>query len=384
MNDFSSTRRKFLATAASAASIPLLWNPARLHAAPLVADPEFQFALPTGFRPVRVGMIGVGGRGTALLNEILKSKRAEVVGICDIDPEAIKRATARCEGMNPKGHASYHDLLSRTDVEAVVIATPVDLHCVMAVDTCAANKHVYCEKPMGLSAKEADRIQNAAKKSDKVFQVGFQWVYNANFRSAIEAVHDGVIGDVKFIHAQRHGGDLPHKKSWLFEAKRSGDIIVEQAVHEMNIFCWGLKSHPEKANGLGGNNFYVNVPEGRTIMDNYSLSMEFPGPCTLSYSHLYYAQDPISKTHIWFYGTKGAVDVMEGMIYMADKSVPAPRTMKLTKEDTYNAIVAFFEKVRSGGQADAGIEKGVIATKTSVLGRTAIYNQKTVKWNQIA
>ncbi|MBI1785233.1 Gfo/Idh/MocA family oxidoreductase, partial [Candidatus Sumerlaeota bacterium] len=253
----------------------------------------------------------------------------------------------------------------------------------MAVAACAADKNIYCEKPFGLCAKDADAIYKAASNLKKAFQVGFQWVYNQNFRAAIEAVHAGLIGDVRFIHAQRHGGDLPHKKSWLFDRDRSGDIIVEQAVHEMNIICWGLKSHPERACGLGGTNVYINDPPGRKIMDHYSVTYEFPGPVRVSYSHLYYAHPALAKTHIWFFGTKGAVDVMEGQIYLNEGQAPAPKAMNLTGEDTYNALVSFFNDVRTGGKPAASAEKGLIATKMSVLGRTAIQKEKVVSWKQI-
>lgn len=383
MSDLS--RRNFM-TAAAAAAVPMLWNPAGVRAAALVSDPAFEFAFDPNAKKVRLAWIGLGGRGSALLRELTKAGQSELVLLSDID-EAARGRAKEITGAEPEFVADYREVLKRDDYDAVVIATPVDLHCEMAVAACEAGKNIYCEKPLGLNAKEAERIFEAAeeneKKNGKIFQVGFQWVYNASFRAAIDAVHEGVIGDVRFVHAQRHGGDLPKGKSWLFERERSGDIIVEQAVHEMNIFCWGLKSAPTRACGLGGTNVYVNDPPGRTIMDHYSLTYEFPGPVRVSYSHLYYAQAPLAQTHIWFYGTKGAVDVMGGQIYMADGSTPPAREMKLTKEDTYNALVAFINSVRTGSHPDADAAKGLVATNMGVLGRTAIYKERVVNYDDI-
>src|SRR3989442_14719532 len=113
----SFTRRNFLSVAAGAASIPFLLNAMELKAADLVGDPDFQFTFDDKAKRVRMGIIGVGGRGTALMIEVLKSKQAEFVAICDIDPEALKRATARCEGMSPKGYEKYQDLLADKNVE---------------------------------------------------------------------------------------------------------------------------------------------------------------------------------------------------------------------------------------------------------------------------
>lgn len=383
----SKSRREFLTGAAGIAALPVFFETQRLFAAPLVADPQFKYDLKRADKPVRVGFIGVGGRGTTLLKALLETQRAEVVAICDLRPEAIKAATELCKGMSPRGYENYHELLDQKDIDAVFIATPVDLHCQMATETLHTGKfHLYCEKPLGLNAHEAEKVHKAASKCDKAFQVGFQWVYNSNFRSAVEAVHQGVIGDVCFVRAQRHGsGDLPlGQKGWLMDRKRSGDIIVEQAVHEMNIFCWALQGHPVRAMGLGGINYYKDQPKGRTVMDHYSLTLEFPKEVLISYSHMFYAPKPLDGMYIYIFGTKGAVDMMGGNIYLTDKNTPAPRNMNLTGDDTFNAIYSFLGKVKDGGKPDADADKALAATKTAVLGRTAIYKRKPATWGWIS
>lgn len=381
----SVSRRKFMAGAFGAAAAPLLLEPFKVAAERLVADSDFKAEPKAPSARIKTGFIGVGGRGTTLLKTLLRNQQAELVAICDIRPEAIDAATRLCVGMSPKGYANYHDLLAQNNVEAVFIATPVDLHAEMAEAVVAANKHLYCEKPMGADVKQAMRTLKAAESSKKVFQVGFQWVYNSNFLAAINAVHEGQIGEVRFAHAQRHGaGDVPEDKPWLMDKVRSGDIIVEQAVHEMNVFCWGLKDHPVEAWGTGGINYYVNIPPGRTVMDNYSLSLLYPNDVRVAYSHMFFAPKPLDNTHIFFFGTKGAVDVMKGEIYLTDGKKPEPKPMKLTDDDTYNAILSFCDKVMNGGKPDADAHKGINATMTSILGRTAIYKKEPVTWNKIA
>ena len=382
----SISRRQFIGSAAGAAAAPLAMNLGNLSAAPLVADPDFSFDPRKPDSPVRVGIIGVGGRGSSLLGEVLKTKQAEVVAICDIRPDQVSKAQARCRPMQPKGHEDYRDLLAQENLDAIVLATPVYLHMEMALDILASGRHLYCEKPLGLDASQAERVYQAAKRSEKVFQVGFQWHYNANFKAAVDAVHEGLIGDVRFIHAQRHtSGDLPRGwEGWYMDRERSGDIIVEQAIHEMNVFCWAMKAHPIKAWGSGGINYYVENPPGRTVMDHYSLTLEFPNDCRLSYSHMFYATPPLARSHIHIFGTKGAVDVMGGKIYLRDESATPPaREMKLTSADTYNALYSFLDKVVNGGQVDAGPQGALWATKTSVLGRTAIYKETPVRWEDI-
>ncbi len=378
------SRRRFLESALGAASAAGLALPLKLAAAPLVADPDHRPTLERPERPLRLGIIGIGGRGSGLLRTFLQTRQVEVVALCDIDSEAIQRGQAIAQGMTPKVYEDYRELLADGAVEAVITATPVDLHHEMGIRTVRAGKHNYFEKPMGLSAREAEELYQAAAKADVVFQVGFQWVYNAAFRAAIEAVHEGLIGDVRFVHAQRHGaGDLPHKP-WLMDRRRSGDIIVEQAVHEMNVFCWGLKGHPERAAGFGGINCLIDSPPGRSVMDHYALTMEFPNETRVCYSHMFYATAPLDGMHIYFFGTRGAVDVMKGEIYLKSAPPPAPRPMRLSGDDTFNAALDFIEKVRRRQPPEADALKGLLATKAAVLGRTALYKGKPVLWKHIA
>lgn len=375
------SRRAFLASAA--ASTPLAFSSLKLFASPLVANPDFKYAFDPKAQKLKTAFIGVGGRGTSLLKEMLSAGQVEIVAISDLIPERLAAAQALCVGMTPKAYPKYEELLADSGVEAVVIATPVDEHKHMAIEAMAANKHIYCEKPLGIDAQQAEAMFAKAKDYPKVFQIGFQWVYNPQFRMAVEAIHEGLIGEPKYIHAIRHGGDLPRQKGkhWLFDRSRSGDIIVEQAVHEMNIMCWGMKGHPTKAMGMGGTNVYVNEPDGRTIMDHYSLSYEFPG-AHVSYSHLYYAGG-LGASHIHFYGSKGAVSVMDGKIYLPEGQKAPAREVKLTQNDTYNALVSFVEDVRNGRKPDASAEKGLLATKMGALGRAALYENRPVTWEDL-
>lgn len=378
------SRRNFLGAAAGA-TLPMMLTTAGLRAAPLLSGPAPAYSPDASLQKVKVGFIGVGGRGNALLGDVLKSQQAELVAICDIRPEAVEMAKLRCVGMSPKGYANYLDLLADDAVEAVVIATPVDLHRDMAIAAVNADKHVYCEKPLGVNAAEAEAVHAAASRSPRVFQVGFQWVYNRNFRAAVEAIHDNAIGGVRFVNFARHGGDLPRDKGkdWLFQRRRSGDIIVEQAVHEMNILCWMLKNAPTRATGFGGTNLYINEPAGRTIMDHYSLSYEFPGPVHANYSHLYYAGAK-GTMFIHAFGSEGVVDVMGGQIFLPDgATTPEPRESSLTDEDTFNGFLAFFDKIRNGGKAEASSLKGLLATRMAILGRTAIYEGRPVTWGEL-
>ena len=107
---------------------------------------------------IRVGIIGVGGRGTALLRRILKSPGVEVAAICDIDEMARLRAAARASEHQPDLIYDFRELLDRKDIDAIFVATPVNLHKEMAVATLEVHKNLYLEKPMGIDAVEVQAV----------------------------------------------------------------------------------------------------------------------------------------------------------------------------------------------------------------------------------
>ncbi|MBI3758985.1 MAG: Gfo/Idh/MocA family oxidoreductase, partial [Deltaproteobacteria bacterium] len=239
---------------------------------------------------VRVGFIGVGNRGAYLLKHMLKVPGVKIVAICDIDPDTLKKAidAATAAGNTPDAYTEFRKLLDRKDIDAVVIATPVDLHKEMAVAALEVGKNVYCEKPMALNPEQCRMVANAAKSAKGIFQAGFQLRHDPNRAASMKFVKDGNIGKVLFLQAYRHSGDLPRQTLWYFDRTRSGDNIVEQACHIIDLMVWAAGSHPLRAFGSGGVSLYKDLPPGRTTMDNYTVIYEFPNDVRFTFSHLYF------------------------------------------------------------------------------------------------
>src|SRR5579863_1601357 len=131
---------------------------------------------------VRVGFIGVGNRGSFLLRHMLTVPGIKVVAICDLDPARLTAAidSATAAGHSPEGYAEYRKLLERNDIDAVVIATPVDLHKGMAIAALEVGKNVYCEKPMAVTPEDCRQVVNAASSAKGIFQAGFQLRHDPN------------------------------------------------------------------------------------------------------------------------------------------------------------------------------------------------------------
>src|SRR5262245_35396670 len=227
---------------------------------------------------MRVAFIGVGNRGSYLMRHMMNVQNINVVAICDTDPETLKKAvaTAEAKGHKPAAFADFRKMLDdRRDIDAVVIATPVDTHKMIAIATLEVGKHVYLEKPIALDPEEVRMVTNAGHNAKGILQLGFQLRHDPNRRASVKFIHKGGIGKVLYLQGYRHTGDLPRNTLWYFDRVRSGDNIVEQACHIIDLFVWAVGKAPLRAFGSGGVSLYKDIPPGRTTMDNYSVIYEF-------------------------------------------------------------------------------------------------------------
>ncbi len=338
---------------------------------------------------IRVGIIGVGGRGSAVLTRVVKSANVRVVAVCDIDSEARDCGATIAKDSSPTLLSDYRELLDRNDIDAVVIATPVDLHKEMAVATLESGRHLYLEKPMGRTADEVHAVAKAAQQSRGQLQLGFQLRYDPPRRAAIEEIHRGGIGKVAYMQGNRHGRDLPREKTWLFDVSRSGNMIVEQAVHIMDLMNWAMQTHPIRAMGSGGINVYHDQPMGRTTFDNYAIIYEYPGDVRLCFTHLFI--DPAGFTGISekIWGTEFAIDLPTGTKYkLTQRGEERMDPVKLFDGDrgdmTQSAVDAFFGHVRDNSEPLNNATYGMYATLTAIMGRIAMDEKRIVEWDDVA
>ncbi len=176
---------------------------------------------------IRVAFIGVGNRGSYLLKNMLKVPGVKVVAICDIDSDSLKKAVdaVTASGITPDSYTEFRKLLDRKDIDAVVIATPVDLHKEMAIAALEVGKHVYCEKPMALTPEQCRMVANAVKSAKGIFQAGFQLRHDPNRAASMKVIQNGGIGRVLFLQGYRHTDDLPRQTLWYFDRARSRSSV---------------------------------------------------------------------------------------------------------------------------------------------------------------
>ena len=204
---------------------------------------------------VGTAMIGVGNRGSFLLQGVLQQPNAKVLALCDIKPDRLDKAATAAARDNPATYADWQRVIERKDVDAVFIATPPYLHSEMAIAAIKAGKHVYCEKPIGVTPAQVRALLEAAHGSNKVFVPGQQLRSQKQFQETVRKIHEGAIGDVIMVKAQRHAtADLPHDGTsgdWYFDVTKSGGYLVEQSVHNLDLCNWVIGARPLRACGFG-------------------------------------------------------------------------------------------------------------------------------------
>jgi hypothetical protein len=146
---------------------------------------------------IRVGIIGVAGKGGDNLNQVEKSGLAEVVALCDVD--ATRAAPARQRFPNARFHEDYRRLIEQKDLQAVVISTPDHHHGFAALPALRARKHVYCEKPLAHSVQEVRLMMEAAAREKVVTQMGTQIHAGDNYRRVVEIVQGQALGPIRRV-----------------------------------------------------------------------------------------------------------------------------------------------------------------------------------------
>ncbi|MEX2262198.1 MAG: Gfo/Idh/MocA family oxidoreductase [Bryobacteraceae bacterium] len=336
---------------------------------------------------IGTGMIGVGNRGSYLLKTVLAQPNVKVTAVCDIKPNRLDSAATAAARDRPAAVTDYKKLLERENVNAVFIASPCDLHVEMAIAALKAGKHVYCEKPVGITPESIRELVRVARASKTVFQVGQQLRADARLRKTMERIHEGILGKVIMVKAQRHSSnDLPHDSpsaDWFFDAKRSGDVLVEMAVHNLDECNWAVGAHPASASGFGGTMMWVNDPPGRTNMDGYTLSYEYTNGVKMSFTQMFFHPSgmPGNGQATYVYGTKGAVDLEKATFYPLERGAqPVPLVDASVKSERDAHTADFYEAIRTGKKPFADITVGATAALTAILGREAIYRKKVMHW----
>ena len=200
---------------------------------------------------LRIASIGVGRMGICHAETVaLRVPDAELVTVCDLNEE-LARSTAQRLGAR-KYTTDYHDVMNDEEIDAVFITNTSAAHCECIKAACAAKKHIFCEKPPGLTFDELDEIDEAvASNKGKVIQVAFLRRFDKSMMDAKARVDRGEIGDViKVKSVTRDPGK--HREFFDRFLPGSGGIFFDLNVHDFDLARWFANSEVEKVFAIGG------------------------------------------------------------------------------------------------------------------------------------
>lgn len=341
---------------------------------------------------IRIGIIGAGGRGTYTGSTIAKDPRAKVVAICDVLPEQIANAKAKIGAPDAKEHRDFGEVLGSSDVDAVMIATPVYLHPEHFEAAVKSGKHIYMEKPAGLDVTGCKRVMKAADGADRRINItfGFQQRYGGVYVKAKQALDSGAIGKVREVHGEflkfALKGDEPippiprndkeRLEQWKLWRSTFGEVIVETYVHNLDAINWFLGAHPVKALGTGGR----TVEKRGDLLDHLSVTYDYPNNVQLTFIGSQMTPRWFRSNRERYIGENGFIETARE--YWTISTGKAPITEKSDHDITADALAEFVRRVTEGKPENVGV-RAAESTLTSILGQMAIDKKREVTWDEM-
>jgi predicted dehydrogenase len=336
-----------------------------------------------------VGLVGAGRRGVAISGIFAKHEFARISAICDIYQDQLDAAAQKFSGA--KQYRDINQLLA-SDLDAVYIATPPHLHPEHFELAVKARKHIFLEKPAGVDVAGCRRVVEAARKADKSKRISadYQQRYGKDYKKAYELVKSGELGRIAMVRGSWLGGGLPVRKghpqaeeqmrNWLFYREKSGDIIVEQNCHNLDVVNWFMGAHPARVFGYGGRQVRKDIGN---IMDNLAATFAFDNGVVFSYSANQFSQGNYRDVGEVFFCEKGVVSTSRTGVSVWREGQTKPEVWPTKYDITQDAVFEFVDGARSGKLENAGFYAAE-STLTAILAREAIYAKKEMTWDGIA
>jgi myo-inositol 2-dehydrogenase/D-chiro-inositol 1-dehydrogenase len=374
---------------------------------------------------VRLALLGCGSRGTSVATSFANDTNTRVVALADLFPDKLELAkahfdqvadTAGYAKVDPKrmfrGYKAFEEVASSPDVDAVQISTPPWFHVQHLEAAVRGGKHVYCEKPIGVDVAQSKQALEIGKRAQGhvSLEVGFQIRSAPPFVEIVRRIQQGALGKIGAVAANYNApastyppmpnmsADELRIRRWYWDLVLSGDIIVEQAIHLIDICNWVLQAHPIKATGGGGRNI-ISHP-GNT-WDNYEVVFAYPENVRVSFSCTQFGPNDWFDVSARMFGAEGMAEtpysgplrIVGDHAWTWTDQEPAKLTApaKFAANGVFNDNLAlaqrekdrgFIDSITSGNfhnQSAAGVETAFSA----MLGRMAGRLGREVTWEEL-
>lgn len=351
---------------------------------------------------IKLGVIGCGGRGVWLIDLFQRHGGFEIAGAADYFPARVTEAAAKAKlhaSQTFTGLGCAEKMIAKGGLDAVAIISPPYFHPAQMRAAVNAGLHVYLAKPVAvdvpgcLSIRESEAI---ARRRKRVVLVDFQTRANEFYREALRRIHTGGMGDLCFgestYHANRlaaktrPGGAEARLQNWVFDQALSGDTIVEQHIHALDVMSWIMKdTPPAKCTGTGGRRVRTDVGDA---WDHYALLYEYPNDIGITFSTRQFdAHGEPGGINNRMFGTRGVFSSKYGgqvMIRGAGEAFyRGGMTNDIYKAGAVENIRAFHAAVLRGDVANPTVAPSVTSTLVAIMGRIATRQKRTVTWAEV-
>jgi predicted dehydrogenase len=398
------TRRQFLG-AGGAAVAGMLAIPTILTASRALAQDRAPLP-PTASRgkKLRIGLVGCGGRGTgAALDALKASPDSTIVAIGDVfNDRMLACAGALAQHGAGRGEVPFAnqftgfdacDRVLKTECDLVILATPPGFRPRQFAKAIAAGKHVFFEKPVAVDPSGVRTVLAAADRAaeQKLCVVaGTQRRHQRCYQEAMARVRDGAIGRPISARCYWNQGGLWHKdpdpalseienqiRNWLYHTWLSGDHIVEQHVHNIDVVNWALDAHPVRAVAVGGRQERTG-PEYGTIYDHFAVDFDYPED-RFAASMCRQQDGTDGRVDEIVYGTEGVLFTRPGFA-----EIRGAHPWKFTAPDNNPYVaehIALQEAVRGNSPYLNEGRRIAESTMSAILGRMCAYTGKDLAWD---
>ncbi|HVU47404.1 MAG TPA: Gfo/Idh/MocA family oxidoreductase [Terracidiphilus sp.] len=404
-------RREFIQAATGAAS------------GLLIVKPRTAFGFDAN-SAVRHGLLGCGNRGTHVATSFSQNTSAQVVALADLFHDQLEAGQAHFNQVNASlgrapidnsllfhGAHAFEQLAASSAVDLIQISTPPFFHVQHLGAAVDAGKHVYCEKPVGIDvaqARQALEIARRVKPSQSV-DVGFQCRNAPPIAAIAEKIQGGALGKIASVTGYYFApasvekvaaGATPDEhrlRNWLWDRALSGDILVEQNIHIIDLCNWMLGAHPLKAIATGGRNILTHQGD---CWDNYQVDFTYPGDVRLSFSSTQFGSYGLFEAGLRLFGANGAATVpyagpvqivgSEAWAWTESMNTSAAEG-KFAANGGFGDNLAFADRDKErtfvdsivSGHSHNQIAAGVETALSCMLGRMAGYQHREVTWEEL-
>jgi len=419
-------RRQFLTTAAATAL-------AASALAPHLAGAADE-------KPKRVGLIGAGWYGKIDLLRLIQISPVEVVSLCDVDKKMLAEAGEivagrQASGKTPRLYADYREMLKEKDLDMVLIGTPDHWHALTMIAAAEAGADIYCQKPISVDVAEGKAMLDAARKHNRVVQIGTQRRSTPHLIEARDrVVKEGKLGKVGLVeiycyYHMRAGANPPdeappanldydmwsgpaprrpynkldHPRGWRAFMEYGNGIVGDMCVHMLDMTRWMLGlGWPLRVSSSGG--ILVDKKSKANITDTQTATFDF-GDLQVVWQHRTWGDWP-SKFHPWgatFYGDKGTLvaNVQEYGFYPGGKTnaeptisgkalyeydkYPEDKTEKDLERHVASAVrwhmKDLLANIATRGRPVADIEQGYMSTASCILANLSMKLGRELTWD---